>query len=73
MSYCQFTSLETIEIEFNTEIADLVSLFENVAESEDSDLPVPTLQEKVSLALAINTEKARSELIVSPIPVELRK
>ena len=32
-----------------------------------------TLQENISLALAINTEKARSELIVTPILVELRK
>ncbi|MEM9537893.1 MAG: hypothetical protein AAGA60_00110 [Cyanobacteria bacterium P01_E01_bin.42] len=73
MSYGQFTSLEKIEIEFDITIADRVSLFENIAESEYSDLLAQTLQENIPLALAINTEKARSELIVSPILVELRK
>ncbi len=32
-----------------------------------------TLQETLALALAINTEKARSELLIAPILVELRK
>ena len=32
-----------------------------------------TLQENVPLALAISTEKARSECIVAPLLIELRK
>lgn len=31
------------------------------------------LEENISLALNINTEKARSELIISPVLVEARK
>ncbi|MCB2262557.1 MAG: hypothetical protein LGR52_06405, partial [Candidatus Thiosymbion ectosymbiont of Robbea hypermnestra] len=31
------------------------------------------LKENIPLATSINTEKARSELMISPVPVELRK
>jgi hypothetical protein len=73
MSYSQFTNLEMIEDKFNITIADKVGIFGNIPESEYSDFLGQTLQENISLALAINTEKARSELIVTPILVELRK
>jgi len=73
MSYSQFTTLEMIEASFDITIADKVGIFANLPESQYSDLLRQTLQENISLALAINTEKARSELIVTPILVELRK
>jgi len=73
MSYSQFTTLEMIEDKFDITIIDKVGLFVNVPASEYSDFLGQTLQENISLALAINTEKARSELIVTPILVELRK
>ncbi len=73
MSYSQFTSLEMIETNFGITLADKVSIFANIPESEYSDLLGQTLQENISLALAINTEKARSELIVTPLLVEIRK
>jgi hypothetical protein len=73
MSYSQFTNLEMIEDKFNITIADKVGIFGNIPESKYSDFLGQTLQENISLALAINTEKARSELIVTPILVELRK
>jgi hypothetical protein len=73
MSYSQFTNLEMIETNFGITIADKVGIFANLPEAEYSELLSQTLQENISLALAINTEKARSELIVTPILVELRK
>jgi len=73
MSYSQFTTLDMIEDKFNIAIEDKVGIFANIPESEYSDFLDQTLQENISLALAINTEKARSELIVTPILVELRK
>lgn len=73
MSYSQFTSLEMIETNFGVTIADRINLFANIPISEPSDFLKQTLQENLALALAINTEKARSELIVTPILVELRK
>jgi len=60
MSYSQFTNLEMIETNFGITIADKVGIFANLPESEYSDLLSQTLQENISLALAINTEKARS-------------
>ncbi|WP_367274522.1 hypothetical protein [Microcoleus sp. PH2017_25_DOB_D_A] len=62
-----------IETNFGITIADKVGIFANLPKSEYSDLLSQTLQENISLALAINTEKARSELIVTPILVKLRK
>jgi len=73
MSYSQFTTLEMIESNFNIKIADKVGIFAQIPESEYSDFLGQTLQDNIALALAINTEKARSELIVTPILVELRK
>lgn len=73
MSYSQFTNLEMIESNFNIKIADKVGIFDQIPESEYSDFLGQTLQDNIALALAINTEKARSELIVTPILVELRK
>jgi len=73
MSYSQFTTLEMIESNFDIIIADKVGIFDQIPESEYSDFLGQTLQDNIALALAINTEKARSELIVTPILVELRK
>jgi hypothetical protein len=73
MSYSQFTTLEMIESNFGIKIADKVGIFDQIPESEYSDFLGQTLQDNIALALAINTEKARSELIVTPILVELRK
>ena len=73
MSYSQFTNLEMIETNFGITIADKVGIFANLPKSEYSDLLSQTLQENISLALAINTEKARSELIITPVLLELRR
>ncbi|WP_333424305.1 hypothetical protein [Microcoleus sp. F4-D5] len=62
-----------IETNFGITIADKVGIFADLPDAEYSELLSQTLQENISLALAINTEKARSELIVAPILVELRK
>ena len=64
MPYSQFTNLETIETNFAITITDKTSIFANIPESEYSDLLSQTLQENISLALAINTEKARKNQIM---------
>lgn len=73
MAYSQFTSLEMIETNFGVTITDRINLFANTPTAEPSEFLKQTLEENLALALAINTEKARSELIVTPILVELRK
>lgn len=55
-----------------------ISLVEKSGIFADAPHPISaylreTLQENVSLATSINTEKARSELIIAPVLVEIRK
>ena len=72
MSYSDFT-LQTIVKEFQLLLNERTDLFAQVAEIAISDYLSMTLKENVPLALAINTEKARSELIIAAVLVELRK
>ena len=71
MSYSEFTfqKLED-DLGLTIEESDLYSEIENVKVGKSfTDI----LDENVPLALSINTEKARSELIIAPVLVELRK
>ncbi len=72
MSYSEFT-LSQIEQNFQLMIRERIKLFSDIVSVEISDLLSATLAENIPLALAINTEKARSEMIVTPILIELRK
>lgn len=49
------------------------SLFSDIGEIELSDYLIKTLKRNVPLALAINTEKARSELIIINILLEVKE
>jgi hypothetical protein len=72
MSYSRF-SLKKVKQDFELtliEDQDLFSPIEPHAISEDLSR---ILQENLPLALAISTEKARSELLISPLLVELRR
>lgn len=72
MSYSQF-SIESIKTIFGVSIAEEVGIFANIPEISYSSLLAETLEYNIPLALAITSEKARSEMIVTPILVELRK
>ena len=72
MSYSQFT-IEDIKTNFGITIAEKFGIFANIPEIEYSDFLKQSLQEYLPLALAINTEKARSELIIMPILVEIKR
>jgi hypothetical protein len=72
MSYGDFT-LKKVRDELQLTIVEENGIFSLIEEVKISELLALTLQENVPLALAINTEKARSELIISNILVELRK
>ncbi len=71
MPYSDFTfrQLETV-LQLRLEEAELYSAVEPV---EISQLFSEVLAENVPLALSIHTEKARSEFIIAPVLVELRK
>ena len=72
MSYSDFT-LEKVQKAFDLTISEDVDLFTNVPELEPSALLTEFLQDNAQLALKINTEKARSEMIIAPILLDLRK
>ncbi|MCP4760784.1 MAG: hypothetical protein GY870_03315, partial [archaeon] len=55
------------------ELIEETGIFSKAKELEINSYFHETLTDNVPLALAINTEKARSELIISPVLVELRK
>ena len=72
MSYSQFR-LEEIETVLGITFAKTVGLFANIPEVEYSDLLKEILRYNIPLALEINSEKARSEMIISPILIEIKK
>jgi hypothetical protein len=72
MSYSDF-NLKTVEKAFDLTITDGVNLFSDVPELESSHWLKETLSYNVPIALGSNTEKARSEMIIAPILVELRR
>ena len=72
MSYSDFT-LDRVKKAFDLTLSDKVDLFADAPELDCSDILTETLRENVPLALASNTEKSRSEMIIAPILIELRK
>lgn len=72
MAYSDFT-LERVQKSLGLRIDEKIDIFANVAELEYSELLTETLRYNIPLALAINTEKSRSEMIIAPILIELRK
>lgn len=72
MSYSDF-KLPELKRRFNLILEEDADLFSAAPETPVSDWLRATLHETLSVALAINTEKGRSELIIAPILVELRK
>ena len=72
MPYSNFT-LKKVQQQFGIEIVETNHLF-SLAESKSISAHLQeTLADNVSLAIAINTEKARSDLIIAPVLIELRK
>jgi hypothetical protein len=72
MSYSDFTLAKVIK-EFGLQITDNYPMYSEINEVEPSDLLTQTIEANIPLATASNTEKARSEMIISPILIEVRK
>jgi hypothetical protein len=72
MSYSQFT-IEQIKTQFGITFAEKIGFFNQIPEKEYSHFLSETLEYNIPLALAINSEKCRSEMIVTPILIEIRK
>lgn len=72
MAYNDF-QLPELKRRFNLILEEDADLFDAAPEVPVSDWLQETLRETLPVALAINTEKVRSELIIAPILVELRR
>jgi hypothetical protein len=72
MAYSDFT-LHDIKQQLQVTINETTDLFSAVEEVSGSAWLTETLQETLPLALALHTEKSRSELLIAPILIEVRK
>lgn len=72
MSYSQF-DINAIREDFGVAIAEQVGTFTEVPEIGYSDFLAETLRFNTPIALAINSEKSRSEMIIAPILLELKR
>ncbi len=72
MSYSDF-SLDKVRKTFDLTISDKIDIFASVPELECPSLVKEILRDNVPLALASNTEKSRSEMIIAPILIAIRK
>lgn len=72
MAYSDFT-LDKVLKTFDLTLSDKIKMFSSIPELECSNYLIETLDYNVPLALASNTEKSRSEMIIAPILIELRK
>jgi hypothetical protein len=73
MAYSDFTTLTKVREAFGLTIEESINLFTETPEVLPSSYLQTTLHENVFLATAINTEKARSELIIAPVLLEIRR
>jgi len=72
MAYDSFT-LTKVKKDFDLITIESENLFKDVSAIDPSALLVELLEEYLPLARAISTEKAKSELLVIPVLVEIRK
>ncbi|MEM9244859.1 MAG: hypothetical protein AAGA67_03830 [Cyanobacteria bacterium P01_F01_bin.153] len=73
MSYSSFKTLASVQSAFELELDESQNLFTQTAPHQPSDRLAVTLAENVPLANAVNTEKARSELIITPVLLDIRR
>jgi hypothetical protein len=72
MPFSNFT-LSKVKSDFSITTIETEILFPQITPVPPSELLTLNLKENLSLATAINTEKARSELIIMPVLTEVRR
>ncbi|MBD2328279.1 hypothetical protein [Alkalinema sp. FACHB-956] len=73
MAYSDFKTLEQAIERLELTVIDQPHLFQNVPPVAPSARLQETLDETLDLASSISTEKARSELLITPILLEIRR
>jgi hypothetical protein len=66
-------TLKQLQKQFNLKIEDQVDLFTDINAVTPTNLLQTIIAENLPLAIAISTEKARSELLIMPILLEVRR
>src|ERR1022692_2484031 len=72
VAYSEFT-IEEVKARFQLRIDEQHEVFAGVLAVPVSALLTETLGENLPLAVALSTEKARSELIIMPVLMEVRR
>ncbi len=72
MAYSDFT-IRQVQREFSLNFIEQAGIFSHIKPLPVSDYFAVTLQENIPLAVSINTEKARSELLIANTLIEIRK
>lgn len=73
MSYSDFKTIDRAVATLELTVEDIPHFFGNIQPIEPSQRLRETLNETLDLASSISTEKARSELIITPILLEVRR
>ena len=73
MAYSDFKTIAQVQEKFNLEVDPSGQLFERIQPLEVSDFLQQIIQRNLFVANAVNTEKARSELLIAPILLEVRQ
>ncbi|MGX9727034.1 MAG: hypothetical protein ACTFAK_06840 [Candidatus Electronema sp. VV] len=72
MPYSDFT-IRQAQRDFSLEIVEKAGIFSTIEPAQTSEVFSKILEENIPLAVSINTEKARSELIIANVLLELRR
>jgi hypothetical protein len=72
MSYSQF-DIQAVRVNFDITIIEKTGAFAETSEITYSNFLAETLRFNSPIALAINSEKSRSEMIIAPILLELKR
>ena len=72
MAYSDF-SLSSVKKAFQLQLIEQANLFEQTPDLNPIPFLTATLKDNLAIALASNTEKSRSEMIIAPILIDLRK
>jgi hypothetical protein len=72
MDYSHFT-IAQVQADFQLTIDERQALFTNVQPVQPSSLLTNFLAEYLSLAIDINSEKARSEFVIAPVLADVRR
>jgi len=73
MPYSQFTTITKVKEAFNLTTVEGIRFLPEIDPIPPSLTLSATLEETLPLAVATGSEKARSELIISPVLVEVRR